>query len=57
MLDDAQYVSVWNNLSKNWADKKAKNSYNCAIESFKIEHADLYEQKRMLENLNCLPAL
>lgn len=42
---------------KNWADKKAKNSYNCAIESFKIEHADLYEQKRMLENLNCLPAL
>lgn len=57
MLDDAQYVNAWNNLNKNWTDKKAKNSYNRAVESFKITHADLYEQKRTLENLNYSSAL
>lgn len=57
MLDDAQYVSAWNNLNENQTNKNAKNSYNRAVESFKITHADLYEQKRTLENLNCFSAL
>lgn len=57
MLDDARYIKAWNNLNENWADKQAKNSYDRAVESFKIEHADLYEQERTLEKLNCFSTL
>lgn len=51
MLDDERYVSSWNNLNKNVTDKNAENNYDKAIESFKVTHADLYEQEQTLENL------